>query len=224
MPLNHPRTIPQLCSGWKNLSSVKLASGAQRLGTAALQGAAAKLPDLHHPGGETVSLQRGSGNKSAWCAMCHACLERRPGGDHSSLRTVCYTNILKTHPEQTPLPPLETQKCRRPTETGLPRSQKTCRREVVTGEDQSDEKDKGHFQLTEDTSCDFSRHFLHCGQHYARNPELIWRACLQERVEGVAQSALSERESAWKGASFLKVVKRPTVQGMESWQAVHTGV
>ena len=106
-----------------------------------------------------------------------------------SLRTVCYTNILKTDPEQTPLPPLTRLRNAGDSQKTVSQEvRKTCRQEVITEEDQSDEKDKGHFQLTEDTSCDFSRHFpSHCGQHYARNPELIWRTCPQERVEGVAQ-------------------------------------
>ena len=106
-----------------------------------------------------------------------------------SLRTVCYTNILKTDPEQTPLPPLTRLRNAGDSQKTVSQEvRKTCRQEVITEEDQSDEKDKGHFQLTEDTSCDFSRHFpSHCGQHYARNPELIWRTCPQERVEGVTQ-------------------------------------
>ena len=79
MPLNHPRTTPQLCSVEK-LSSVKLASGAKKAGDCcSTGGAAAKLPDLHRPGGETVSLQRGSGNKSAWC----------PRGRHGSVSQDC---------------------------------------------------------------------------------------------------------------------------------------
>lgn len=89
------------------------------------------------------------------------------------------------------------------------KSEKPAEEKALTEEDQSDEKDKGHFQLTEDTSCDFSQHFpSHCGQHYAQNPELIWRTCPQARGGGWPKGCWVKGGINLEGVSFLKVVQR----------------